>query len=226
MVDDGARAARPDDEAARGLLPSGKLAIVVGIDGAGKSTVVRRLAALGYLTSHWRDLPHPDRRTAERIARAATIVSELKGPERTAFLRWLVEAEWRLAIEPQLRAGRDVIGDGFYLRPLIKEIIFGDGDVAALLAGSPLSGHELVVMIDVPVDEAVRRKGDGEISRYECFTGPDDFREFQARQRVLLLDTIRSWNHVVVDGARDVELVTSDVRQILDQHGIRPVRFT
>jgi thymidylate kinase len=199
-----------------------KLAIIVGIDGAGKSTVVRRLCGLGYQTSHWRRLRDVSDEWADRVDNAVATMSELRGRERTAFILDLVEGEWNACILPHLIANRDVVCDGFYLRSLAKELVFGDGDVDAVLRSSPLAGDELVVLIDVPVDVAERRKRGEEISAYECFASPTDFLEFQARQREQLLTIANAWNHVVVDGTGREELVTSAVAGILQTHGVLP----
>lgn len=200
----------------------GKLAIVVGIDGAGKSTVMRRLAWAGYQTSHWRRLADLPSALGEEVRHAAERMEQLRGADRTAFIVRLVEGEWEWCIQPRLVAGLDVVCDGFFLRPLVKEQVFGDGDLEALRRASPLSGEELVVMIDVPVAVAVGRKRGQPISRYECFSGPDDFAAFQERQRDELLRAIRGRNHRIVDGTRDEEAIAREVESILAEHGIAP----
>lgn len=203
-------------------MANGKLAIIVGIDGAGKSTVVRRLGGLGYQTSHWRMLRHVSGHWADRVDNATDTLENLRRRERTGFILTLLKGEWNACILPHLVANRDVVCDGFYLRPLVKELVFGDGDVDAVLKASPLAGDELVVLIDVPVEVAVRRKQGHEISAYECFTSPADFAEFQAKQREQLLTMVNAWNHVVVDGTEHEDVVTSEVAGILENHGVLP----
>jgi thymidylate kinase len=204
-------------------LASSRVAIIVGIDGAGKSTVIRRL--MGYQTSHYRMLRHVSTEWATRIDGAEVAMSQLRGKERTEFILELVEAEWNTCIAPNLVAGRDVVCDGFYLRPLVKEMVFGDGDVDAVLNASPLTGDELVVMIDTPVELAVRRKHAHEISRYECFTSPADFADFQTRQQEQLLNVLTAWNHVIVDGTQNEDVVAREVLRTLEQEGILPAHL-
>ena len=204
----------------RAPMTAGRVAIIVGIDGAGKSTVVRRLT--GFQTSHWRKLRHVSSAWAERVDNAAETMKSLRGRDRTAFIVALLEGEWRSCIVPHLVAGRDVVCDGFYLRSLVKEMVFGDGDVAAVVNASPLRGDELVILIDVPVEVAVLRKQGDEISAYECFTSPADFAEFQARQREQLLEVVTAWNHVVVDGTASEEVVAGEVECVLASHGLLP----
>ena len=201
---------------------SGKVAIIVGIDGAGKSTVLRRLRS--FHTSHWRMLRQVSSEWADRVDNAAETMSNLRGRERTAFILQLIEAEWNASILPNLTAGRDVVCDGFYLRPLIKEMVFGDGDVDAVLEASPLAGDELVLFIDVPVDVAVRRKQGHAISGYECFSSPADFADFQAAQRERLLALLGEWNHVRIDGTQSEHDVAAEVQRALTIHGITPIR--
>lgn len=203
-------------------MADGKVAIIVGIDGAGKSTVVRRLCSLGYQTSHWRMLRDVNGDWADRVDNAAATMSHLRGRERTGFILALIEGEWNACILPHLIANRDVVCDGFYLRSLAKELVFGDGDVDAVLKSSPLVGHELVVLIDVPVEVAERRKEGHEISAYECFSSPTDYLAFQAKQREQLLTIVNGWNHVVVDGTGHEDLVASEVAGILKSHGVLP----
>jgi thymidylate kinase len=148
---------------------------------------------------------------------------KLRGSDRTAFILKLLDGEWRECILPHLLGGRDVVCDGFFLRPLVKEMVFGDGDVNAVLNASPLTGDELVILIDVPVDEAVRRKRGTEISAYECFTSPTDFADFQAKQREQLQTVLTGWHHVVVDGTASEEIVSAEVERILVNHGMLPV---
>jgi thymidylate kinase len=201
---------------------TGQLVIVVGIDGAGKSTVVRQLGRRGYITSHWRELRQVSAEWADLVDHAPETMSNRRGKDRTAFVLELMRGEWRHGIWPRLAADQDVVCDGFYLRPMVKERIFGDGDCAALEQASPLSGDELVLVIDVPVDVAVARKRGQQITAYECFTGPADFPIFQARQREHLLEVARSWRHVVVDGTRSEQDVLEEVNQVLVEHAIRP----
>jgi thymidylate kinase len=202
--------------------PSGKVAIIVGIDGAGKSTVLRRLRS--FQTSHWRMLRQVSSEWADRVDNAAETMSKLRGRDRTAFILQLIEGEWKECILPNLTAGRDVVCDGFYLRPLIKEMVFGDGDVDAVLKASPLAGDELVLFVDVPVDVAVRRKHGHAISGYECFSSPADFADFQAAQRERLLALLGEWNHVRIDGTQSEADVSADVQRVLMIHGITPIR--
>ena len=196
--------------------------IIVGIDGAGKSTVVRHLAGRGYQTSHWRMLRHVSAQWAERVDNAATTLQGLRGRERTGFILTLMDAEWNACILPHVAAGQDVVCDGFCLRPLAKELVFGDGDVEAVVGASPLIGDELVVMIDVPVEVAVRRKQGHAISAYECFSSSADFAEFQAVQREQLLTMVNARTHVVVDGTGPEDVVAREVVRILEQRGLFP----
>lgn len=205
-------------------LDRGKLAIVVGIDGAGKSTVMRRLAERGFLTSHWRRLRGVDEGWAEFVASAPRVIRTLRGPDRAQLVVKLVEGEWSNLIAPRLAAGQDVVADGLYLKPFVKELLYEECSVDDISRASPLTGLELVIMLDVPVEVAVRRRAGQPISQYECFAGPDDFADFQAKQRERLLSTIQAWNHVVVDGNRDAGDVEADVVSILEQAGFVPPR--
>jgi thymidylate kinase len=203
-------------------MAKGKLAIILGVDGAGKSTVMRRLETLGFHTSHWRMVRQAGGVWTDLVDRASDTLQTLHGKERTGFLLKLLDAEWNGCILPRLGAPRDVVCDGFYLQMLAKELVLGDGDIGALLDASPLAGDELLVLIDVPAELALRRKNGRAISPYECFRSPADFLEFQASLREQLLAMVSGWTHVVVNGTSHENAVASEVADILENHGLVP----
>lgn len=199
-----------------------KLVILVGIDGSGKSTILSYLEKKGYLVSHWRKLAKLPLSKSLNFRNPAEVVQTLSGKKRFKFLWRYIDSEWKYLIRPALEHGNNIVSDGFFIRFLTKEKIYQKLAVTEFVKRSPLMGKELIIMIDVPPQVALERKKKLIISPYECLKSPDDFIYFQSLQRKILLELIKRFPHVVIDGTLPKEKLAKKVLLVLKENQIEP----
>lgn len=204
------------------LADKGKLVILAGIDGSGKSTLLSRLAEKGYCISHWKKLENLSLPKALNFRNPGEIVQTLDGPERLEFIWNYINFEWEYLIKPALELGRNVIADRFFIGFFIKEKIYKRLPINELEQRSPLTGGEFIIMIDTPPAVALKRKTKLKISLYECFNMPNDFIQFQLRQRKLLLEYIEKFPHVIIDGMLSKKEIVKKVIEKLKKNQINP----
>src|SRR5258708_6485732 len=145
----------------------GRLIILLGIDGSGKSTLVCGLEQNGYKATHWRKLrekcPELD------FTSPAESVQKLDGEERLSFILSYIHSEWRYLIQPLRKNGIDVISDGFFARFYAKEKIYQRMNLDDLRRNCPIGGNTIFIMMDTPPEVALGRKGLDQLSPYEFF---------------------------------------------------------
>jgi thymidylate kinase len=190
----------------------GKLAIVVGIDGAGKTSALTLLDRPQYVLSHW---------SRTRFARAlpekpGRMIKGMNPAARNRFLAGFIAAEWSEIIQPATAAGKSVVSDGFLIRFLAKESVLGLIDLTTIEAASPLDGSELFIFLDVDPEIARRRRPASSMTPYEFFEGPDDFIDFQTQQRDALRQLLEARRYIRIDANREPGQVAIDLRRELD----------
>lgn len=97
-------------------MKKGKLVILAGIDGSGKTTILSFLESKGYFISYWRKLSFLPISRSLNFKNPAEIVQTLKGQERLEFIWKYIKAEWEYLIKPRIEVGEDVVSDGFFIR--------------------------------------------------------------------------------------------------------------
>ncbi len=204
------------------MIKQGRLVIVTGIDGCGKSSLLDELEKIGHHVSHWRRLAKKDLEQSLNFTSPASYVQTLDGRKRLDFIRRYIETEWKYLIKPALLAGGDIIADSFFIKFYGKEQIYGRLLVHELLGISPLTGKELIVFIDTPPEMAFQRKQNQKISKYECYKSRDDFIEFQTILRGNILSFTDTFERVVIDGTKSSESVLLNFVEVLEKYGIRP----
>jgi thymidylate kinase len=204
------------------MTKKGKLVILVGIDGSGKSTIASYLEKKGYFVSYWRKLKSFSLPKPLNFDNPAEVVQSLRGQERLDFILAYVNSEWEYLVKPTLNIGMNVISDGFFIRFFIKEKIYKKLVIEKFLAQSLLKGDELIIMIDTPVEIAFKRKSKSKISPYECFKNPQDFIYFQRIQRKLLLEFIKNFPHVIIDGRLLKAKIAKEVLIKLKENHLEP----
>jgi dTMP kinase len=199
----------------------GRLVVLEGIDGCGKSTQARRLAA-----------SLPARCTAEpggtplgQELRRLLLDPDLSPPAaRTEALLMVADRAEHVAtvVEPALAAGHWVVADRFTPSTLAYQG-YGrllDLDVLRAVSGWAAAGVEpdLVVLLDLPVDVARRRLAGAAPDRLERLDEAFH-RRVAAGYRALAQDTA-SW--AVVDGRGPEEEVAAAVLAVTVQRLGRP----
>lgn len=203
----------------------GFLAVVLGPDGAGKTQLTREIQALA---AEWRisslqpdDLYPldgiPEYNTWALTTHPRTYVSHMRPMTRVSFFAHVMSMAWEYHVRPYLEAGRVVVSDSYWYRPLAKERLQSP-DAAFVLEAlvSRLPEPDLVLWLDLPLTEAWRRNGapstfemDGDVPSQEAYEG------FQRRVLDELDMLVPSHvPQVVVDATlppREVALAVTDV---------------
>jgi len=154
-------------------LAARRLYVLTGIDGAGKSTALRRVAALrqewavgSYDPQDW--LPQPELPDfdgfLERHPRE--LAADLSPPERDEFLARLILAHWRHWVRPRLESCRVVLLDSFHYRFRVKQALAGGPTRAMTEAVVSLPTPRAVVLLELEPRRAARRKLS--FDRHEC----------------------------------------------------------
>ena len=155
--------------------PAGRLVVVEGIDGAGKSTIVRALA--GYCGDH--QVPHvvshePTKGKWGAMLRASARTGRLPLEEELQLFQRDRAEHVEMLISPSLRDGKVVILDRYYFSTAAYQGARG-GNPAAILSQNEAfaPAPDLVLLLDLdPLAGRARIRNRGEI--------PDDFEGAEA----------------------------------------------
>lgn len=194
----------------------GKLAVILGIDGCGKSSVVSRLHSEGYSTTHWKKLKKLN--IPLNFTNPGEKIQTLKGEERLNFLKKYIFSEWYYLINPKLKAGLDVIANSFFFKFYAKEIIYKRLSIKQLEKLNPLTGAEIIIFLDTPPAIALERKAKLNLTPYEFLKKPDDFIDFQQKQREVLLANIKNYKHYLIDGLKNKNQIYKAILRILEEN--------
>jgi dTMP kinase len=189
------------------MTPRGRLVAFEGIDGCGKTTQARRIAASldGLFTFEPGDTP------LGASLRELVLDPDLPATALAEVLIMAADRTQHLAevIEPALASGLDVVTDRFSGSTLAYQG-YGRGldlsDLRAVLAiATGGAAPDCTILIDCPVDVAAsRREGGGD--RFEDAAGG-----FLERVRQGFLELAASDGWVVVDGSGTIEQVDAAV---------------
>src|ERR1044072_1529457 len=145
---------------------TGRLVVLVGIDGCGKTTILNHLASRGHHVSSWKYLSSVPNNRSPRLTKTTLeyirglpfgdYVNDLQPFSRASFVLSLIFAEYEYIIKPLLDAGSDVITDTYYIRPLAKEVMRKKANKAVVMAASHLPPPDLVVKFQLDPKEAYR----------------------------------------------------------------------
>jgi dTMP kinase len=209
-------------------LNRGRLVVLVGMDGSGKTTILQHLGNQGLCVSSWKALnavPIPNGKGALdeptiRYIRGlpyGNYVNHLQPFSRAAFVLSLAFAEYEYLIRPSLDRGTIVTSDSYYIRPLAKELARGKSPATVLHALRGLPDPELVIFLDVSPQVAFDRKR-GIVSEHEVMkegTFPD-FASFQREVDQLCKGLTCGMRTVTIDADRSACVVAAEVRQIVE----------
>jgi len=173
--------------AVAGAETTSRLFVLCGIDGAGKTTMLRQAAARrpdwevgSYEPKSW--LPHPDLPhfawCLEHDPRLVT--AALTASTRAAFLASMVVTHFDYWVRPRLTAGSVVLMDSLHYRFLARAQVRGETTALLEAAAADLPWPDMLVLAELDPEVAARRK-DG-FDPHECSRDPTvgDFVAFQA----------------------------------------------
>lgn len=190
------------------MTENGKLIALEGIDGCGKSTVQKYLAAqlsaMGYDTVM---LVEPTDGKYGRELRERARRHERPDPQRETELFILDRKEdVRKNILPALERGAVVILDRYYISTAayqgsrglsVSDIIRRNEEFAPV--------PDLVIILDIQPDEGLKRVGKrGELDGFEV-------KEYLEKVRAIYLDLAKKRGFRVIDAARPLQKVQQDV---------------
>ena len=198
------------------------LIIICGIDGGGKSNLLKKLEQCGYYTSHWTKLENLDLTEKLNFNNPGNYIQTLVGKDRLNFIKGYVQSEWRYLIQPILQKRVNVIADSFFIKFYCKEQIYNKLSLENLLKTSPLTGNEFIIIIDTPPKIAFLRKQNQKISSYEYYKSQDDFIIFQKKLRINILNFTKGFERVIIDGTEDKNILSNSIRKILIEHNLYP----
>ena len=180
-----------------------------GIDGCGKSTQAKRIAAL----TGARYTFEPGDTPLGQMLRQRLLDAEEEMTPHTEALLMLADRSHHVAtvITPTLAAGQRVVTDRFLGSTLAYQGYGRGVDVASLERATDLAVGAcrpgLTIVVDIPIDVAYERRAPDRRDRFESAG-----RDFHERVRQGFLDLAQrheSW--IVVDGAHDLEAVSHQV---------------
>ena len=183
-----------------------------GIDGCGKSTQAKRIAALADARYTFEPGDTPLGQTLRERLLDAT---EEMTPHTEALLM-LADRSHHVAtvITPTLATGQRVVSDRFLGSTLAYQGWGRGVDLAPLVAATELAvgtyRPDLTVLIDIPVAVAHGRRAPDRRDRFEA-AGSD----FHERVRTGFLNLAEQYNRVVLDGSQDRATVDAAVDDAL-----------
>lgn len=207
---------------------------VVGADGAGKTTQIKALAdaaaARGHPVEHaglWRVLEpdrHPECRfLASDRQQLRVCISEMDGPARALFLLWM-HASTAMRSRSGAPEGGLLLLDSYWYKHAAAELAMGAPEAMIMAIGQALPAPDMVVLLDVDPDTALRRKRAAGLTAYECGCDrekrPERFLDHQAAVRSRLLDWAHAHSWQVVDARQPADRVRQSVIEVLDHAGL------
>lgn len=184
----------------------GPFVCILGGDGSGKSTLIKRLKKLRptWAFAHWKQF--------SAVTQLSSIAPGLDPPEtlkilgpnaRAAQLCYLAALEYDAIVSPAIMARRPVIVDSFWFKFAAKMKVL---DMAApflyeVCLGLP--NPALILFLDTPLALAKARKAS--INFFECGGIPKDFIAFQAAIRQVMLGFVAQLPMVKLDGSLPIE---------------------
>lgn len=202
---------------------NGKLCVLLGHDGSGKSTVLRKLAVLepcwtctsadpeelrvdsSLISTIWGGTGHP---------REYALI--LKNRARSLFFGLTVMIEEEHVICPALSIGHIVVVDSYFYRFLAKEMVLNpDGSQILNSLINEFHTPDLVLFLDVQPDICFQRKQ--ALSRFE-YVGRPDFAGFKLLQESTqghMRKLTRGIPIATVEGNRSIDAVTENVHNTI-----------
>jgi len=205
-------------------LNAGQFVVIVGIDGAGKSTVVDNLASNTCVVT-WQEVLEIDALAHAygdpKLAQKFPQIREQLRPRTRAFeFLMFFAAMYEYLIQPRLADGRDVIVDSYYYKQLAKESVLGKAHPSLYVGARTLPSPDHVFLLDVAPEVAYARKG-GLPTTSEVL-GSHDLRGFERMQSALakeLTNLTEDLETSTVDSSRQTpEELACHIQAFLTKH--------
>jgi thymidylate kinase len=209
------------------------LLVIAGTDGSGKSTVLRmvheRLVRSGrpaHRRDKWDIFDHAAHPACQflhgPLAELRSCISAMPVPARATFLFWT----FHMTMRPELLVGPEwTLVDSYWYKHAASEMIYGAPSSLIRELSAPLPEPDKVYLLDVPPEEAWRRKeraGLVDVVPYECGMAPlldrDSFVAHQSKLRAHLGEWARRSAWVVLDASRPPEQSAEDIVASLLPH--------
>ncbi len=197
---------------------SSKLIVLTGIDGSGKTSILKRLSL-----HPERYLIIPEKKDTIKSSfnirknkRLGKIVQSLPSKTRALFIASGIFIEYEAIILPSLLSGKVVICNSYYYNIYAKEKIYGKADKILYEFLSSLRKPDFIIFIDIPPEKAYERKT--YLNPYEYIGKPNkyNFSKFQREVRSIILETISEIPHKILNiSALSLVEVTKAVNKII-----------
>ncbi|WP_329239193.1 hypothetical protein OG417_37200 [Actinoallomurus sp. NBC_01490] len=153
---------------ANGAHSTGFLAVILGPDGAGKTTLSRELRTLA-ADWHFASLQPEDLYPLDEIpeynlwalsTHPREYVAHMRPLTRVSFFTHVLSMAWEYRMRPHLEAGGVVVSDSYWYRATVKESVHNP-EAAFLLEklAATMPDPHLVIWLDMPLTESWRRNG-------------------------------------------------------------------
>ena len=173
---------------------------LLGIDGGGKTTALQYMRdelKLEFESSCWSSFRHMAQVPGiSEHKDAGVVLNSLPPKSRAAAVTLITTLIYEANIAPRLDSNIPQISECFYYRILAKELIYGVAESWCydIMRSLPSPALTIAIVNDPQIAYQRKRKP---LSRYEYFTTPDDFPNFQTKVWTLSLEEAYSHSEVV-----------------------------
>lgn len=204
-------------------LPKGRLCVLLGHDGAGKSTVLREIQrerpewlCTSLDPEDFLPIPGIDLRPPPSWHPRETALA-LQPMSRSAFLLLILSIVTEYNVIPALAAGSTVVVDSYYYRLLAKEAVLNPVGYALIKHASEiLPKPNLILEIIVQTDLAYSRKKTLTRLEYAGDSSQTGFARFQETVRKRVQQLCVGVPTREVDGERAVRAIAEDVVDLIE----------
>lgn len=173
---------------------------LLGIDGGGKTTTLQYMRdelKLEFESSCWSNFRHMAQVPGiSEHKDAGVVLNALPPKSRAAAVTLITTLMYEANIAPRLETSIPQISECYYYRILAKELIHGVAESWCydVMRSLPSPALTIAIVNDPKIAYERKRKP---LSRYEYFSTPDDFPDFQARVWELSLKEALAHSEVV-----------------------------
>jgi thymidylate kinase len=192
---------------------TGLLIVLLGIDGAGKSSILRSIRKKGFYVGSWHGLSQVKElaHLKKHLNNPRETIQHLGPYSRALFVASIVFAEYEYLLMPLLDRGEIVVCDSYYYRFYAKEEIYGKSHPILFDLLRTLPPAYKIIRLNISPEEAFIRIGKPQ--KYEFYSTPhkEDFVSFQTRVMQKTMDLTSSIPYREINATRSPEEITDDI---------------